>query len=189
MPNNTTECEDCKDCTSITIEVEPCAICDVKKVDFKQYFKCHESYTKNSKNNSFHKYCNNCFESLLKAKNNDYDYINCPLCKAGVINECKPPNLLSIGDQLRINTTNILLKHIFIHQNFIIKKDYVLAHVVIDGVSIDLYFSKGSPVLFHQMYVSEDGFLYHFDTEMNTYRLAVNGNKYQFWDMSRLCII
>lgn len=151
---------------------ESCCVCYCVIPIQIEYFSC----------TVYHGLCTDCFNKI------SYNLKTCcPLCNAELRNECKSPKNLSKLDIFSLDTTKILQKYVFIHQNFQLDPKFKTLKIKNDCELLEFYIQNGTFAMYDGMFICKDnGFLYTYDEEYEMYHLAVKKGKYQFWDVSRI---
>jgi hypothetical protein len=126
--------------------------------------------------------CSNCYEThVIENKK-----LECPTCKKGLIKECYPPNKLKKSEIVKLDVNKILQRNIYIHQHFVLNRDYKVITLKSENNSIDVYGIKGIPMKYDGMLIGVNGFLYSYDEKTDLYYLAYKKQRFQFWDTSRI---
>lgn len=154
-----------------------CIICYGRNTKQVNYFKCSK----------YHNLCGICFNMHINSTNTNSD--KCPICKAGLSNECKNPYTLSEYDLYHLDVKNILQRHIFIHQNFALNPSYYPAFIKFGSEKISLFMDNGVPALYLGMFIATNGFFYDYSKKTKCYILSISKQRYQFWDNSRVQIV
>lgn len=155
---------------------ESCIVCYEQNKINKIYFNCSK----------YHNLCRKCFYTHVKS--NNIDKYKCPLCRAELANECKSPKSLTPMEIQGLDKKHILQSNIFIHQNYVLDKNFIPVTLSYNDKKIVLYMNNGILVQHHDMFISEDGFFYEYSDKIQSYILAISKNRYQFWDSSRVYI-
>jgi hypothetical protein len=111
------------------------------------------------------------------------------MCKASIFKECLKPSLLTEQELYDVDITKILIKYIYIHQNFVLDSGAKLVTIKSENdKEIKLYSIKGSLIVWHGKYIGENGFMYVYDEKFERYTYAILHEKYQFWDISKISL-
>jgi hypothetical protein len=150
-----------------------CIICYESNHSFIAYYDCSK----------MHNLCKNCFEN--HDDNSSTEGSKCPMCNAKLLKENANPSSLSILELKDIDIKTIKRKHIFIHQNFKLKKSN---NTIVSDNNITFYISNGEIMKYMRMFVAQNGFLYLYNEQYECYHIAVHKDRYQFWDASRISL-
>jgi hypothetical protein len=175
-----------------TQDVSDCCICYIHIDNPVEYYKCHENYNKilqrKSPIRNFHIICKVCFKNCESAVNNNIISNRCPMCKAELCNEYISPDILSKSELLSIDIKKIPNNSIYIQQSLILDPKTKIITINTGKNKIQLYSLYGNLVLYSNMFVNPNGFLYEYNEMYSCYHLAIRRQKYQFWDVSRVTI-
>lgn len=152
-----------------------CTVCyevDIAKIKF---FHCSKP----------HNLCLGCLNNMKKLNKS---VVKCPQCGADMCAEFKNPGLLTKSELALIDLKKINMKDVFIHQNFALDNNSKLMDIVINNKKITLYSLHGTLSMYAGMFICNNGFLYKYNEDADEYHVSVQQGKYQFWDMSRICI-
>ena len=149
-----------------------CMVCIDENKQHIKYFDCIK----------YHNICTKCFNKLVYFRKKN----SCPLCNAKMSDICKSPSTLTVIELMALDVKQILQRHIFIHQNYEIDPNYKLITIDNNGQYIKLYSYNGKLADYNGMFLCDNGFLYIYDNNFEKYHIAVQKNKYQFWDISRI---
>ena len=154
-----------------------CIVCNDLNDSKVAYYNCSK----------FHNLCKNCFDAH---DNNSHsaEGSKCPMCNAKLLKENQSPSQISIPELINLDLKTINHKHIFIHQNFKLKKTNNLVHITSGNTKIAFYIVNGEIMKYMRMFVAENGFLYSYNEDYECYHVAVYKNKYQFWDSSKISL-
>ena len=152
-------------------EQNECIVCLEQKHDKKSMFNCH----------TYHPICDDCFHNYYEKNGENYDeLIRCPECRAKLLPEFKNPKDISLWELLHINVTNIDQQNISII-NISLENNLKISTVCTDNSHVTLYNKNGNLYKFEDLFVSPNGFLYHYIEFYDIYILSIKNNKFQGW--------
>jgi len=152
-----------------------CTICLRNNTNkFIAYYKCTKP----------HNICSSCHSEYVLTNINSPRRGKCPTCSACIIKEYEEPAKLTLSEIIQLEEEKIQVDKIFVHQNYRLQQDTEIMQICNEKSNIALYTLNGRILVYNNMFLGESGFLYNYDKINKTYHLAVDRNKYQFWNIN-----
>jgi hypothetical protein len=159
-------------------ENNKCTVCFETNLSSKQYYCCTR----------VHNLCAICYHKHSVSTLNSERSSKCPTCKSGLKNEFKQPIYLTVPEINSINVKELNVNSIYIHQNYKLQQDTDIIKICLNKTETFFHSCDGKIVMYLDMFVGKNGFLYSYNKRYKSYHIAVAKNKYQFWDASKMVL-